>query len=458
MQKENYKITKKIDIENKFSDLIYKEMRAVQFGMASCCSIEELDSVIFEKNLCDWQDSEVYAPGASFSTEEYVLPKITGYPQCNAAYPTEYPPVLPEHVPDWVISSCSDDGYGKKEDYIAPGTYYGTVGPGMCLKTTNVPVTTKSFTLTIPASDIISLNNIGITTIYLTYRNLAADYEGYNDEYYYQTAAIIPIAGGQEVVHTVYISDDTFNSTNFTGAAPIGAQLSVAFSSDNGEYWIYDWDSTLSTWDFIIPDPDVTPNIWWSAIMALGMTEKCWTCATYVTGYKDRGTCLDCHPQDPNAPFSMAMRAGFGCQFCGLSGSGIVSGNCNDDSECIKIIVTDEHDDLVEGYNIILDGKDVGKTDYRGQLILEIKQAGRDWNRDHTLQNCFCFVTSGSCNQQLIKIKINTCKEKISITTPSTTCELAEYPEIPTLQDHNEETEDGLHDLWHDTTPKGGLV
>ena len=454
MQKENYKITKKIDIENKFSDLIYKQMRSVQFGMAPCCSIEELDSTIFEKNLCDWQDSEVFAPSSTFSTEEFILPTITDYEGCNASYPTEYPPVLKEDIPDWVIKNCDKGAFTEAD---LQGTSWGTIAPGTCLRITNVPVTTKSFTLTIPASDIISLNNIGITKIYLTYRYLATDFEAYNDESYYQTVAIIPISDGQQVVHTIYISDDTFNSVNFNGAVPIGAQVKATFASDNGEFWVYDWDSSLSTWDFVIPDPDVTPNIWWSAIMALGMTEKCWTCAEYVTGYKDRGTCLDCHPQDPKAPFSMGMRHGYGCSFCGIKGSGIVNGICTYDSECIKVVVTDEHDDLVEGYNIILDGKDIGKTDYKGELSFEMKQAGSDWNREHTLQNCFCFTTTGSCNQQLIKIKINTCKEKISITNPSTTCEITEYPARPDLQDHHV-ADVGLHDLWHTKVPKGGLV
>ena len=75
---------------------------------------------------------------------------------------------------------------------------------------------------------------------------------------------------------------------------------------------------------------------------------------------------------------------------------------CIDDVECIRIEVTDQNGDPVEGYEIILNGGNAGFTDKFGIFKTTIKNASV--NNEHTLNVCYCFKTTGGCSQQKIKI------------------------------------------------------
>ena len=47
---------KKLEINQKFSDYVYKDFSARRFGITSCCSLDQLEGYIIKKELCDWED------------------------------------------------------------------------------------------------------------------------------------------------------------------------------------------------------------------------------------------------------------------------------------------------------------------------------------------------------------------------------------------------------------------
>tara|TARA_Y100001937_G_scaffold100113_1_gene136889 strand:- start:4613 stop:4792 length:180 start_codon:yes stop_codon:yes gene_type:complete len=56
MASTDQNIIKKIEINQKFADYVYKDFSARRFGITSCCSLDQLESAIIKKELCDWQD------------------------------------------------------------------------------------------------------------------------------------------------------------------------------------------------------------------------------------------------------------------------------------------------------------------------------------------------------------------------------------------------------------------
>jgi len=96
MSAKEQQILKKINIEQSFSDVVFKSARAERFGITFCCPLD-VDKLSIQKELCDWQDSKlpVYTAKA-YTYEEWLnVPAATapswGDPDCN------------------VIGSCTDD-------------------------------------------------------------------------------------------------------------------------------------------------------------------------------------------------------------------------------------------------------------------------------------------------------------------------------------------------------------
>lgn len=48
---------KKIQVETKFADVMWRDVRSKRFGISSCCLTND-KSIIRKKYLCDWQDLE----------------------------------------------------------------------------------------------------------------------------------------------------------------------------------------------------------------------------------------------------------------------------------------------------------------------------------------------------------------------------------------------------------------
>jgi len=78
---------------------------------------------------------------------------------------------------------------------------------------------------------------------------------------------------------------------------------------------------------------------------------------------------------------------------------------CKTDNEYIVFKVYDQTDNPVEGYDIIIDGGNTGKTNENGIFKTIIENASV--NTKHTLNICYCFTTTGACTQKEIKIIVN---------------------------------------------------
>jgi|5_EtaG_2_1085323.scaffolds.fasta_scaffold00152_9 hypothetical protein len=52
-------LIKRIEVEQKFADYIYKEFRTKRYGLAPCCSLSQMDKYKIKKELCDWQDLKI---------------------------------------------------------------------------------------------------------------------------------------------------------------------------------------------------------------------------------------------------------------------------------------------------------------------------------------------------------------------------------------------------------------
>jgi len=83
---------------------------------------------------------------------------------------------------------------------------------------------------------------------------------------------------------------------------------------------------------------------------------------------------------------------------------GMAKGSC-DGSECIVVIVKNKDGKAIPDYEIVLDGLYAGKTDENGELKLSIPNAEED--KEHKLNLCHCFTTSGNCNSQRIKLTVD---------------------------------------------------
>lgn len=94
---------------------------------------------------------------------------------------------------------------------------------------------------------------------------------------------------------------------------------------------------------------------------------------------------------------------------------------CND-TECLIFDVVNQNGNSIEGYQIYIDGKDVGKTNEFGRYTHIISQASI--NTEHTAQICDCFTTSGDCAQQRLLITATElCLEpECTVPDPQCTC------------------------------------
>jgi hypothetical protein len=106
---------------------------------------------------------------------------------------------------------------------------------------------------------------------------------------------------------------------------------------------------------------------------------------------------------------------------CGCCGGGtnttttISPIECATDSEFITFEVTNQDNNPVEGYEIILDGGNLGFTNSLGKFNTTIENASV--NTEHNINVCHCFTTTGQCAQTLIKIKVTDCDtEDLTIT------------------------------------------
>ena len=117
--KHSKDLTQRINIEKKFADYIYKEFRAVRFGLASCCSLDQMDKFKIKKEICDWYDNEI----ETYSKIDYEYKDFFPIPENNPNLFDSTTETITTTLPDiiysttitvpgepiWVIDSCQNN-------------------------------------------------------------------------------------------------------------------------------------------------------------------------------------------------------------------------------------------------------------------------------------------------------------------------------------------------------------
>ena len=120
-KKKEEEIIKKINVEQEFADLNFKEMRSKRFGLTSCCPLDKLEKISTKKEICDWDEEKLPVYLSRDYKDEDIDPT---YKWLFESQP----------IPDWVVKACR------------PCTEYDD----------NVTFTGQSMTFTMPESLMVS--------------------------------------------------------------------------------------------------------------------------------------------------------------------------------------------------------------------------------------------------------------------------------------------------------------
>ena len=93
---------------------------------------------------------------------------------------------------------------------------------------------------------------------------------------------------------------------------------------------------------------------------------------------------------------------------------------CIDDAECIIIYVKDDAGNAIECYPIYIDNREVGMTDEDGFYVHTEYFASI--NKNHSIDICHCFTTTGGCDQQRIDITVTPEITKVVCTPLTVDC------------------------------------
>lgn len=92
-KKKEEEIIKKINVEQEFADLNFKDMRSKRYGLTSCCPLDKIEKIAIKKEVCDWDDEKLpvylsrsYKDMDDDSTYKYLLES--------------------QPIPDWVVKAC----------------------------------------------------------------------------------------------------------------------------------------------------------------------------------------------------------------------------------------------------------------------------------------------------------------------------------------------------------------
>lgn len=91
------------------------------------------------------------------------------------------------------------------------------------------------------------------------------------------------------------------------------------------------------------------------------------------------------------------------------------------DPTCIYFVVINQNGNPIEGYNLVVDGGNVGSTDENGELRITIENASVAVS--HILDLCYCFSTKGACSQLKITITLTEECPKEECQIPTKVCD-----------------------------------
>jgi hypothetical protein len=122
-------LIKRIEVEQKFADNIYKEFRAKRYGLAACCSLDQMDKYKIKKELCDWNDLKLktYSSTTYEELNFYPIPEnnpdlfdtITTTTETTTPITTYETTITVQGDPIWVLDDC-------KNNCVYPPTYKPT--------------------------------------------------------------------------------------------------------------------------------------------------------------------------------------------------------------------------------------------------------------------------------------------------------------------------------------------
>ena len=454
--KSNSEIIKRIEVEETFSSYVAKDLKSKRYGINGCCSFDQLEGSIINKELCEWQDTT-----KPIYTREY---KDIAW-----LYDTE-------PWPEWLQFGDFDPAVGPCiEDDCQ--TYPDPVGSTRFTQLSiDMDIVESLFTPTGDWPGATNLNNPPINETFtgILYVLAKNPEDRTDDNWTVIGKSKIPTGPG----------DDVLGDGGNLWVDPVTGVM----------YWrihcyynvpgsgIVDGANPKDLIKFVVVDGPkqyevkFDQNIWPTANGTMGFQDyHIYPEPTYGVPY-----CAVCIEQyqftQKNIRFNKICDDSFKkCWFCGMEAV-YASGNnylnepntpgqepigfrCVDDSACIHIYVENTCGEPIQNYPILLDGIDVGSTDQYGVFRFTITdkwltETGRTTAYDespendfstHTINHCeFCFITWGNCNQHHIDIVVDdprrdcsTCKPE----RPKINCiDITPEPELVT-PDTPEETE-----------------
>jgi hypothetical protein len=540
-------LTQRINIEKKFADYIYKEFRAIRFGLASCCSLDQMEKFKIKKEICDWYDNEIETysqidyeykdffpipennPNLFDSTTETITtttPIVTytttiivpGEPiyvvdecQNNCVYPQIFKPTQDQL---FNIGNAGDDGTDNsglltnqtvanaavKLNYLdlanipnnsgnAEITFYAPISAqamfAYFINDSNLPISALSepavtdtinfppdlsaptyfvpvcqFTL-IPG---IANNGTPINTVAYRYKDPGLDVigNGTSQEILVNGETMFKNDVDQDIAPTFFGNTKSFqvslgtanqfynlNGGLFYGTNNYTVQMRMVVKDGLDVYYI---DPLIGGQGLNLnfPDPDIyyyanenisgnfvgTETFWFEVpfLFEQNIVQEQFQKASCSFNY-GIGTITTADNISLQGNIIEPGVLDNKCTFIGIETTEeevittteggetitetVITFTCKTDDEYIVFKVCDQNGDYIEGYEIILDGGSIGKTDQFGVLKTTIPNASV--NKKHTVNICYCFETTGACTQKEIKITV-TDDEIVDLTINKADC------------------------------------
>jgi len=167
-KKKEEEIIKKINVEQEFADLNFKDMRSKRFGLTSCCPLDKLEKITSKKEICDWDDAKVPVYlGRDYKDKDD-----------DATYMWKFDDESTAPIPDWVIKACVP-----------------------CTKFDDTPIVTTSYKkLTLTSSVLDSVNDYerGKSKIYILVTG--DDFFQYNNSWMTIGYGVVPTSGDMDIL------------------------------------------------------------------------------------------------------------------------------------------------------------------------------------------------------------------------------------------------------------------
>ena len=370
----NQELIKRIELEKEFSKYIAKDVMSSRYGITTYCSVNKYDSTLLKKEICDWQSLKKPVQSRTYNNIRWE----------RLSYHDPQPDWLQWGETVWCNDPCP-----------SPSTYLPPTGSPFYIRVDiplDIILDQSIFPNLSGNAELYAFSSTDGNSPWVTIGQATLPINGSSSDL--GGGLIINIGGQLFFRYHVYISDE--DTDMVTVGAIEGDSVKFILVDGPIQYTIHfpiaDWptiDGTATGYHEVFDDQNIEGCF------------SCWDSITIQTNPTNQMFCNDSF-QD--------------CWFCGMIPTNeedpffegpAVHFKCENDQECIYLIVQDQYGNPIPNYEIILDGELYGTTDENGILKFSIPQAST--NNFHTINDCeFCFYTTGGCNQQKITITVNT--------------------------------------------------